>query len=146
MSRLRRNAKLICRIDMSAFLGIQIFLLALFLPVNVDGPWTARNKGIDLPKVNRTAAETRAIREDALFVAVTRDGTVWFDQNKVRIADLHAKIRDRLIQGAEPKIYLRADRYARYANVEDVLDVNRASGVEDIAVISEERQPRPSAN
>jgi biopolymer transport protein ExbD/biopolymer transport protein TolR len=144
MSRPHRNAKLICRIDMSAFLGIQIFLLVLFFPLNtIDLP---NGASVDYPKASRPVAEPRALREDALIVAVTCDGTVFFDEHKVRIEDLHGKIRDRLIQGAEPKVYIRADARARYRAVADVLYVVRESGVEDIGVLAEERRPQTPAN
>jgi len=76
-----------------------------------------------------------ANREDALVIAVQRDGRIWIDQDRVMLEDLPAKIRERLVGGAERKVYLKVDRAAKYGVVISVLDVVRSAGVENIGFL-----------
>ena len=136
------KSRLICRIDMSGFLAIMFALVFMFLPAPpIDGGRIS----VDLPKAARPTPQRRANREDALDVAVTRDGSIWFNQWRVRPEELRARIRDRLIQGSEPKIYIRADARARYGAVVEVLNTVRESGIVDIAFIAEERPTKSAA-
>lgn len=134
------RSNLICRIDVTAFLAVQLAMLVFFWPLTPHEPRTARNLPVDLPRVDRLVLEQKAIREDALFIGITRDGAIWFDQDRVRADDLHARIRDRLIQGAEPKIYFKVDQRARYGDFVQALDAVRSAGLQDIAFIAEQRR------
>src|SRR5215471_13710349 len=67
--------RLICRIDVTGFLSIQVALLAVFMaPVMIvsDGPRIVT----ELPKAHHAISMPRADREDALIVAVIRDGKI----------------------------------------------------------------------
>ena len=75
-----------------------------------------------------------------MFITVTRDGSIFFDSDKLQPADLHNRVRDRLIQGAEPKIYFKVDSRARYGAAVEALDGIRSNGVRDIAFIVEDRR------
>ncbi len=83
-----------------------------------------------------------ANREGALVVGVLRDGKVFFRTEQVTTAELPGKIRDGISQGAERKIYIKADIRGRYATVKEVLDAVRASGVENVAFLTEQRRPQ----
>jgi hypothetical protein len=48
-----------------------------------------------------------AHREDALIVALLRDGTMYFGKPKTRPGGLPAQIREGVARGAEKKIYIR---------------------------------------
>src|SRR5690349_5172871 len=50
--------------------------------------------GTDLPKVNHAVELRDAAREDALIIAVTRDGKVFFRSAQVNPSDLPRQIRD----------------------------------------------------
>jgi len=133
------KSRLICRIDMSAFLAIQMFLLFLFFPFPIDGLRTAAGVGVDLPKGERLVTEPRALREDALIVAIQRDSTLWFGQEKVPVEKLSSRIRDRVILGAEPKVYFRVDAHAPYGAVLEALVEVRKAEIKDVAFISYQR-------
>jgi biopolymer transport protein ExbD/biopolymer transport protein TolR len=139
-------ANLICRIDVTAFAAVMFALVAMFLlpaTVVVDSPRTGAQMPVDLPHVS-TATEMRgADREDALVVAITRDGQVWFDTDQVSPENLTAAIRERVGHGAERKVYIRADMRARYDMVVRVLSKVRAAGIDKVAFIAGERNVRP---
>jgi biopolymer transport protein ExbD len=135
------KSRLICRIGMIGFLAIQIVLLVMFFPLSTDVR-TALTFDVSPPRAERPVTEPRAIREDALYVAIAPDKTVWFDQEKVPVEKLAPRIRNRVIRGAEPKVYFRVDRRAPYGAVLEALAEVRKAEIRDVAFIAEAPRPR----
>jgi biopolymer transport protein ExbD len=69
----RQSLRLICGINVTAFLSIQVALLSIFLPIFPD-----RNMGrlsTDLAKVNHPVQIRGSDREDAMVISVMRTVT-----------------------------------------------------------------------
>ena len=142
-----QSAKLICAIDVTAFAGIMFALVAMFLlpaTVVVDSPRDAAHVGVDLAKVSNSTDLRGALREDALVVAVQRNGNIWFDRDKITPEHLPVAIRERVSHGAERKVYIRADMRAKYGSVLEVLSTVRSAGIENVAFLVNERNSRLS--
>jgi biopolymer transport protein TolR len=138
-----RSCRLICRIDVTAFAGVMFALVAMFLlpaTIVIDSPRGAAGAAVDLAKTSHSVTMRGANREDALLIAVQRDGRVWFDEDQITSDHLAAAIRERLSHGAEPKVYIRTDMRAKYGTVIEVLDGVRSAGIENIAFLVEERK------
>lgn len=138
-----RAAGLICRIDVTALASIMFALVALFvLPARfaVDFPRVT----VDLAKVSNPVEMGGADREDALVVAITRDGNVWFGRDHVTFENLSAAVQQRVSKGAEHRVYVRADMRARYGGVARILTCVRAAGIERVAFIVDKRTSPPS--
>jgi biopolymer transport protein ExbD len=132
-----KSAKLLCRIDTAGFASIMVVLLAVMIVAgSTQRPqWV----GADLPRISHTVLMPNALREDALFVTVLRDGSVFFGADKLTPADLPGKIDGRLKDGSvERKVYLRIDGRARYGTVKQVLDGIRATGIERVGILLEQ--------
>lgn len=117
-------------------------LVAMFvLPatVVVDLPRDAFHISVDLANVSNPKNITEADREDALVVAITRNGEIWFATDQITPENLPAAIRDRVRTGAERRVYIKADMRARYGAVARVLDGIRAAGIEQVAFIVDKR-------
>lgn len=130
-----KPSRLFCRIDVSAFASVMVFLLALFMVTT--GPIHHR-QSYDLPKVGHPIPMPRANREDALMVTVTRDGMIYFENSRAVPDSLPAMIRDGVNRGAEKKVYIRADARARYGTVVKVLEEVRSAGIEKISFLADE--------
>ena len=81
-----------------------------------------------------------ADKEDAIVVAVTRDGAVFLGQNKVDPAELGSLVRDKLADKTDKTIYVRADARAQYRVVEDAIDDVRTAGVEEVGLLTQRRE------
>ena len=92
----------------------------------------------DLAKAKHVVAMPDARREDAIRIAVTRDGAIYFGHSEVRVTDLADKIRERVRGGSERRAYLTVDQRAKYWDVENVLDGIRGSGVWRIGLLVEQ--------
>jgi biopolymer transport protein ExbD/biopolymer transport protein TolR len=83
-----------------------------------------------------------ADREDAMVIAVMRDGAVYFGSDKVQPSQLPSKILDRLRDHTvERRVYIRADARVWSRTVKEVLDGVRSAGVERVAFLVDQRGP-----
>jgi len=126
-------------------MAVVILTLLIIEMVGFPLGWGNDSIGVDLPKVNCPVKMRCANREDALIVAIFRDGSVYFDNDRVNARDLPARLRERISHGAETKVYLKADARARYSNVVPVLNGVRAAGVVSIGILVDERRTHPAA-
>jgi biopolymer transport protein ExbD/biopolymer transport protein TolR len=82
-----------------------------------------------------------ANKEDAITVAVTRDGHTFLGSDPVATSDLGAKIADLLAKktdaGADKSVYLRADVRSNYGKVMDTIDAIRTAGVSELNLLTD---------
>jgi biopolymer transport protein ExbD/biopolymer transport protein TolR len=81
-----------------------------------------------------------ADKDDAIVVAVTRDGAVFLGQNKVDPSQLGSLVRDKLEDKTDKTIFVRADARAQYRVVEDAIDDVRTAGVEEVGLLTQKRE------
>lgn len=135
----RRN-DLYCRIDLPAVaIGIFFLLLVIFMII----PYPHHGRTVDRVVARHAHKLPGAIREDAIKVALTRDGTVYFGNSKIRPDDLPDMVRDAVRNGAEKRIYLEVDARAWYGDVNAVLSQIQLTGIQNVSFIAD--SPRPAA-
>lgn len=137
-----RTNSLICHIDATAFVSVMFALLYMFI---LGAPPHGGHSGVlaDIPKVSAPTPMRAALREDAMIVGVLRDGRVFFRTDKIAVDQLPSMIRQAVGQGAEKKIYIRADKRARYGTVKQVVDSVHDSGIENVGFLVDQRRPAP---
>jgi len=136
----RQSLRPICYLDMTAFLSIQVALLFAFI-ATVNNWHDLPGNSTDNPTANHPVRMRGANREDAMILAVQRDGEVWLGTKRVLIDELPVKIRECLSHGAERKIHINADRRANYGQVRQVLCAISSAGIENVAFLVYQRQP-----
>ena len=92
--------------------------------------------GFDVPRVRHPQFVWGADREDALTVAVARDGSVYFRTDKVWPARLVADLKRARAEGDPSRpLYIRADRRVRYKEVSEVIAAARTAGITQVTFI-----------
>jgi biopolymer transport protein TolR len=124
-----KRSRLLCRIDVTGFAGVLIALLAMFMVPELITDFRVV-RPVELAKASHSIPMPGADREDALLVAVQRDGRIYFGNTHIDAAELPIRIREELGLGAPRVVYLKIDARARYRAVAKVLDGIRHSGVE----------------
>ena len=82
-----------------------------------------------------------ADKEDALLVSITRDGKVYFGSEQIQDVDgLTQKVKDRLANKADKRVYVKADMRTRFGGVVRVVDSVRAAGVDDLGLLTDQRK------
>jgi biopolymer transport protein ExbD/biopolymer transport protein TolR len=116
---------------------VMLVLLIIFMVVT---PMLQKGVSVDLAKTDSPIAMQDADKEDALIVAIMRDGTVFFGTDKTPVDQLTNKMKDKLANRVDKRVFVRADARARYGNVVDVVDNVRAAGVDQLGLLTEQRK------
>jgi biopolymer transport protein ExbD len=130
-------------INVTPMVDVMLVLLIIFMVIT---PMLQKGVSVDLAKVNNPLAMPDADKEDALLVAVTRDGKIFFGSDQVAGADqLTHLVKDRLASRTDKRVFIKADARTRYGNVVDVVDNVRAAGVDQLGLLTEQRKAGPGA-
>jgi biopolymer transport protein TolR len=141
----QKSTGLICKIDVTGFLSIQVVLVAMFIAMAAPHRRVLpTSRSVDLAKADHAIPMSGARREDALVVTIQRDGQVFLGNDKVMVSELGTKISESLHRGSERKVYIQSDMHAKYGVVREILDCIRSAGIENIAFLVRERSVSPS--
>ncbi len=124
-------------INVTPMCDVMLVLLIIFMVIT---PMLQNKVAIDLAKVDNPQNMPDADKEDAVVVAVTRDGKVFLGQNPVDPAELGSLVRDKLQDKTDKMIYVRADARAQFKVVEDAIDDVRTAGVEEVGLLTQKRE------
>jgi biopolymer transport protein TolR len=135
------GAKVNSNINVTPMVDVMLVLLIIFMVVT---PMLHKGIDVEMAKVDNPTAMSDADKEDALIVAVKRDGQVFFGSNQVAPEALTQQIKDKLASRTTNKtVFLRADARARYKDVAEVVDNVRAAGVDALGLLTESRKTGP---
>jgi len=95
------------------------------------------NGNVDLPKADAAVVMDDANTEDAITVAVTRDGRTFLGGDQVTLDDLGPKISAKLENKTTKEVFMRADQRANYGKVMDAVDGIRSAGVSQLGLLTE---------
>jgi biopolymer transport protein TolR len=124
-------------INVTPMVDVMLVLLIIFMVVT---PMLQKGVTVELAKVNNPVQMQDADKEDALVVAVMRDGKVFFGNDQIAPDTLTQKIKDRLSNKVDKKVFVRADARAKYGTVVEVVDNVRSAGVDDLGLLTDQRK------
>src|SRR2546430_12216832 len=127
------GSKVNANINVTPMVDVMLVLLIIFMVIT---PMLQKGVSVDLAKVNNPAQMPDADKEDALLVAVMRDGKVFFGNDQIPPDQLTNKIKDRIANRVDKRVYIRADARAKFGTVVDVVDNVRAAGVGQLGVVN----------
>lgn len=136
----KRGNEYLADLNLWPFVGVVLVLLMIFMIIT--GPPFAHGHIVpnDVAAVRHAVPLPLAIRDDAMRITVTRDGTVYFRNAHVSLANILERIRESVKDGAERRAYLSVDSRARYGDVKVVLDEIRSAGIEKVTFLVEKKR------
>jgi biopolymer transport protein ExbD/biopolymer transport protein TolR len=123
-------------INVTPMVDVMLVLLIIFMVIT---PMLNNKVNVDLPVANAAVVMDNANKEDAITIAVTRDGKVFLGADQVQPDDLGPRISDKLTNRTDKEVYLRADTRALYGKVMEAVDGIRAAGVSQLGLLTEKR-------
>ena len=135
MALAKKTASFNSDINVTPMVDVMLVLLIIFMVIT---PMLQKGVNVDLAKTKNPVAMEDADKEDAVLVAVERDGKIYFDTQQVTPAELTSKVQDKLSSRSDKKIYIKADGRARYGTVVEVVDDVRAAGVDQVGLLTEQ--------
>ena len=131
------GAKVNSNINVTPMVDVMLVLLIIFMVIT---PMLQNKVNIDLAKTDNPTSMPDADKEDAIVVAVTRDGGVFLGQDKVAPADLGRLVGDKLADKPGKMIFVRADSRAQFKAVEDAIDNVRTAGVDEVGLLTQKKE------
>jgi biopolymer transport protein ExbD len=121
-------------INVTPMADIMIVLLIIFMVIT---PMLQKGVDVKLPQ----AGNTKERKDDPknVIVALKKDGTTFLNGVKVDNpdAELTGKIKEKLEDVQDKVVYLKGDEGIAYSEVMRIMDLVRAGGVEEVALISD---------
>ena len=124
-------------INVTPMVDVMLVLLIIFMVIT---PMLQNKVQIDMAKVDNATSMPDADKDDAIVVAVTRDGGVFLGQDKVDPSVLGSMVQEKLADKTDKTIYFRADARAQFRAVEDAIDNVRTAGVDEIGLLTQKKE------
>ncbi len=121
-------------INVTPMVDVMLVLLIIFMVVT---PMLNNKVNVDLPTAPAAVVMEDASKEDAIVVAVTRDGKTFLGGDQVSPAELGDKISAKLENRTDKRVYFRGDVRSNYGKVMGAIDGIRAAGVSQLGMIAE---------
>ena len=132
-------ANISSNINVTPMVDVMLVLLIIFMVIT---PMLQNMAQVENP-TNMPDAD----KEDAIVVAITRDGSVFLGQNKIAISELGPAVQTKLADKPGKTVFFRADARAQWRGVEDAIDAVRTAGVEEVGLLTQKREgAAPGAN
>ena len=126
-------------INVIPMVDVMLVLLIIFMVIT---PMLQKGRSVDLAKTNNPIQMPDADKEDALLVAVTRDNRIFFGNDVVNDpGTLTDKVRDRLQNKTDKRVFIKADARAPFRAVEQALRAAHEVFFESAVLLTEQTQP-----
>ena len=129
-------------INVTPMVDVMLVMLIIFMVIT---PMLSKGVSVDKVKTKNPIAMQSADKEDAVVVAVTRDGKSYLGKTLIKPEDLPPKIKDMLTNKLDKTCYLVADSRAQYKKVVEVVNNMRAGGVDQLGLLTEQVQEKGAA-
>jgi biopolymer transport protein ExbD/biopolymer transport protein TolR len=116
---------------------IMLVLLIIFMVVT---PMLQKGTSVDLAQVVNPREMQAADQDDAIILAVTRDGGIFLGSTKVLKEDITSKVRDLVSTRLDKTVFVKSDARAKYGVVVSVVDEVRAAGVDQLGLLTEKKE------
>ena len=121
-------------INVTPMVDVMLVLLIIFMVIT---PMLTQKVQITMAVVKNPIAMPDAEKDDAVVVAITRDGKLFLGQNLVSSSELGQQVADRLANKTDKTVYVRADARAQFKAVEDAIDDVRTAGVDQVGLLTQ---------
>jgi biopolymer transport protein ExbD len=116
---------------------IMLVLLIIFMVVT---PMLQKTHQVDLAPTNNPHDMKNADKDDAIVVAISRDGHIFLGNTELKKEDIVSQVKDRISSRLDKTVYVKSDARAKYGDVVAVVDEIRSAGVDQLGLLTEKSQ------
>jgi biopolymer transport protein ExbD/biopolymer transport protein TolR len=125
---------------------IMLVLLIIFMVVT---PMLQKGMSVEMAKVTNPEDMPNADKDDAVVVAVTRDGGIFLGTTKSDLAGIASLVSDQIAGRTDKTVFIRSDSRAKYGDVVKLVDEVRSAGVDNVGLLTDKIEaslPEPPAD
>jgi biopolymer transport protein ExbD len=116
---------------------IMLVLLIIFMVVT---PMLQKGHSVDMAKADNAQDMQDADKDDAIILAVGRDGTIYLGSSKVQLSEITTKVKDLIANRLDKTVFVRSDSRAKYGDVVATIDEVRSAGVDHLGLLTEKNR------
>ena len=136
--KLMKAPPVVSEINVTPMVDVMLVMLIIFMVII---PMLTKGAQVELVKARNAIAMKDADKEDAVLIAITRDGRVFLSPGNLPISadQLPGKVKDLEANrsGTDKTVFIKADYRARFEAVTDVIDNLRTAGVDTLGLLTE---------
>jgi biopolymer transport protein ExbD/biopolymer transport protein TolR len=129
-------------INVTPMVDVMLVLLIIFMVIT---PMLSKGVSVDLVRTRNPIAMDEADKEDAVLVAITRDGRAFLGRTQVEEKDLSGQVGDIIGNRIDKTVYVKSDARAKYERVVEIVNVLRSAGCDQVGLLTEKQQEAGSA-
>ena len=118
---------------------IMLVLLIIFMVIT---PMLQNGLSVDMAKALNVDKMPDAQKDDAIIVAVTRDGRLYLGRNPINLDQISSQVKDLISDRPDKTVYVRSDARAKYGDVVKAVDEVRSAGVDTLGLLTEQIPPK----
>jgi biopolymer transport protein ExbD len=129
----------VSEINVTPMVDVMLVLLIIFMVIT---PMLSKGVNVDMVKTHNPVKMQEADKEDAILIAITRDGKVFLSPGNslIQIDKLPDKVKELQTNRSDKTVYIKADARARFEVMENVIDSLRTVGVDQLGLLTEQIQ------
>jgi len=116
---------------------IMLVLLIIFMVVT---PMLQKGVSVTWAKVNNAEDMQNADKDDAIILAVQRDGSLYLGSKKIQLSEITTAVKDQISNRLDKTVFVRSDARAKYGDVVKAVDEVRSAGVDNLGLLTEKNQ------
>jgi biopolymer transport protein ExbD len=124
------------KIEIVPLIDVVFFLLATFVMVSLS---MTRNQGMQVQLPTAATAGKQDDSDKAVTLTVMETGEVFFNKDKITMAQLPFRLQTLKTSQKDPKIILNAAAEADFKQVVAVLDETRKIGISKVGISTEKK-------
>lgn len=136
--KLMKAPPVVSEINVTPMVDVMLVMLIIFMVII---PMLTKGAQVILVRAKNSIAMKDADKEDAVLIAITRDGQVFLSPGNMPVtADaLAGKVKDLESNrsGTDKTVFIKSDYRARFETVTDVIDNLRTAGVDTLGLLTE---------
>ena len=137
-----KGAGAIVDINVTPMVDVMLVLLIIFMVIT---PMLSKGVSVDLVRTRNHIAMDAADQEDAILIAVTREGSVFLGRSKIEANLLKAEVEDILTTRIDKTVYVKSDARSRYERVVEVVNILRSAGCDQVGLLTEKMEETRSS-
>jgi biopolymer transport protein ExbD len=129
-------------INVTPMVDVMLVVLIIFMVIT---PMLSKGANVDMVKAHNAKKLADADREDAILIAITRDGKIFVSpgNQQIGLEKLADRVKDlQTVRTSDKTVYIKADARARFESVTDVVDTLRTAGVDQLGLLTEQIQDK----
>lgn len=138
----KRETGAISTINVTPMVDVMLVLLIIFMVIT---PMLSKGVSVDMVRTRNPIAMDDADKEDAVVVAVTRDGRIFLGRGQTTPDELGRVVGDIIENKLDKTVYVKSDARARYERVVEIVNVLRTEGVDQLGLLTERIQGQDAA-